>query len=67
MTFRRAGRTAPQLTNTGLGEEGIQVSQLIIGGRIIAGDAEKDPDVLAGHMRELHTRRERLRHRVSAD
>ncbi len=28
-------------------EEGIQVSQLIIGGAIVAGDKEKDPEVLA--------------------
>ena len=65
MTFRRASRTAPQLTNTGLGEEGIQLSQRIIGSS--PWDAESDPDMLAGHMRELHTRRERLRHRVSAE
>lgn len=43
------------------------MSQLIIGGRIIAGDAEKDPDVLAGHLWDLHTKRDRFRHQVSAD
>jgi len=37
------------------------------GGRIIAGDAEKDPDKLAGHLWDLHTRRDRFRHQVSAD
>lgn len=36
-------------------------------GRIIAGDAEKDPDVLAGHLWDLHTKRDRFRHQVSAD
>ena len=50
-----------------LGEEGIQVSQLIIGGQIIAGDAEKDPDVLAGLLWDLHTKRDTFRHQVSAD
>jgi len=29
------------------------VCQLINGGRIIAGDAEKDPGVLAGHVPNL--------------
>jgi len=63
-----AGQAAyAQLLNEVLGEEGIQVSQLIIGGRIIAGDAEKDPDKLAGHLWDLHTRRDRFRHQVSAD
>ena len=63
-----AGQAAyAQLLNEVLGEEGIQVSQLIIGGRIIAGDTEKDPAVLAGHLWDLHTRRDRFRHQVSAD
>ncbi len=63
-----AGQAAyAQLLNEVLGEEGIQVSQLVIGGRIIAGDAEKDPDVLAGHLWDLHTQRDRFRHQVSAD
>jgi NAD(P)-dependent dehydrogenase (short-subunit alcohol dehydrogenase family) len=63
-----AGQAAyAQLLNEVLGEEGIQVSQLIIGGRIIAGDPEKDPDVLAGHLWALHTGRNRFRHQVSAD
>ena len=62
-----AGQAAyAQLLNEVLGEEGIQVSQLIIGGRIIAGDAEKDPGVLAGHLWDLHTKRDRFRHQVSA-
>jgi len=63
-----AGQAAyAQLLNEVLGEEGIQMSQLIIGGRIIAGDTEKDPAVLAGHLWDLHTRRDRFRHQVSAD
>jgi len=63
-----AGQAAyAQLLNEVLGEEGIQVSQLVIGGRIIAGDAEKDPDVLAGHLWDLHTQRDRFRHQVRAD
>ena len=43
------------------------MSQLIIGGRIIAGDAEKDPDVLAALLWDLHVKRDRFRHQVSAD
>lgn len=63
-----AGQSAyARLLNEVLGEEGIQVSQLIIGGRIIAGDAQKDPDVLAGHLWDLHTKRDRFRYQVSAD
>ncbi len=37
------------------------------GGRIIPGDAEKDPGVLAGHLWDLHIKRDRFRHQVSAD
>jgi hypothetical protein len=33
-----------------------------IGGKIIAGDDEKDPDALAGHLWDLHSKRDRLRH-----
>ncbi|WP_338145264.1 SDR family NAD(P)-dependent oxidoreductase [Cryobacterium suzukii] len=63
-----AGQAAyAQLLNEALGEEGIQVSQLIIGGRIIAGDPEKDPSVLAEHLWNLHSRRDRFRHQISAD
>ncbi|WP_394249593.1 SDR family NAD(P)-dependent oxidoreductase [Arthrobacter pityocampae] len=50
-----------------LGEEGIHVSQLIIGGRIIEGDPEKDPNVLADLIWGLHARRDTFRHQVSAD
>lgn len=43
------------------------MSQLTIGGRIIAGDAEKDPVILAGHLWDLHTQRDHFRHQVSAN
>jgi hypothetical protein len=60
-----AGQAAyAQLLNEVLGEEGIQVSQLIIPGQIVAGDAEKDPDVLAGHLWDLHTKRDTFRYVV---
>ncbi|MCC3292183.1 MULTISPECIES: SDR family NAD(P)-dependent oxidoreductase [unclassified Arthrobacter] len=63
-----AGQAAyAQLLNEVLGEEGIHVSQLIIGGRIIEGDPEKDPDVLAGVLWDLHTRRDTFRHQISTD
>ncbi|TYC98866.1 SDR family NAD(P)-dependent oxidoreductase [Arthrobacter echini] len=63
-----AGQAAyVQLLNEVLGEEGIQVSQLIVGGRIIEGDAEKDPAVLAEILWKLHTDRDTFRHQVSAD
>lgn len=63
-----AGQAAyAQLLNEVLGEEGIQVSQLIIGGRIEAGDPEKDPAVLAEILWDLHTKRDRFRHQVSED
>src|SRR3954454_8010263 len=58
-----AGQAAyAQLLNEVLGEEGIQVSQLIIPGQIVAGEAEKDPDVLAGHLWDLHTKRDTFRY-----
>ncbi|WP_400158749.1 SDR family NAD(P)-dependent oxidoreductase [Arthrobacter sp. BPSS-3] len=63
-----AGQAAyAQLLNEVLGEEGIQVSQLIIGGRIIDGDPEKDPAVLAGHLWDLHAKRDRFRLQISSD
>ncbi|UIJ35959.1 SDR family NAD(P)-dependent oxidoreductase [Allobranchiibius sp. GilTou73] len=63
-----AGQAAyAQLLNEVLGEEGIQVSQLIIGGQIIAGDKEKSPEVLAQHLWELHAERKEFRRQVSAD
>jgi NAD(P)-dependent dehydrogenase (short-subunit alcohol dehydrogenase family) len=63
-----AGQAAyAELLHEVLGEEGIQVSQLIIGGRIIEGDDEKDPAVLADHLWNLHTRRDTFRQQISAD
>ncbi|MBO1753804.1 SDR family NAD(P)-dependent oxidoreductase [Allobranchiibius sp. CTAmp26] len=63
-----AGQAAyAQLLNEVLGEEGIQVSQLIIGGQIIAGDKEKSPEVLAQHLWELHSERKEFRRQISAD
>ncbi|WP_104201446.1 SDR family NAD(P)-dependent oxidoreductase [Cryobacterium sp. Y29] len=63
-----AGQAAyAQLLNEVLGEEGIQVSQLIIGGRIIAGHPEKDPAKLAEHLWNLHIQRDRFRLQISAD
>ncbi|MGB3772203.1 MAG: SDR family NAD(P)-dependent oxidoreductase [Rhodococcus sp. (in: high G+C Gram-positive bacteria)] len=63
-----AGQAAyAQLLNEALGEEGIQVSQLIIGGQIIAGDPEKDPAVLADHLWDLHTKRDKFRFQISSD
>jgi NAD(P)-dependent dehydrogenase (short-subunit alcohol dehydrogenase family) len=63
-----AGQAAyAQLLHEVLGEEGIHVSQLIIGGRIIEGDPEKDPNVLADLLWGLHARRDTFRHQVSAD
>ena len=62
-----AGQAAyAQLLHEVLGDEGIQVSQLIIPGKIVAGDAEKDPAVLAGHLWELHTKRDRFRYVVGS-
>ena len=58
-----AGQAAyAQLLHDVLGEEGIQVSQLIIPGAIMAGDAQKDPEILAGHLWDLHTKRDRFRY-----
>ena len=63
-----AGQAAyAELLHEVLGEEGIYVGQLIIGGRIIEGDDEKDPDVLADRIFELHRRRDTFREQVSAD
>jgi short-subunit dehydrogenase len=63
-----AGQAAyAELLHEVLGEEGIQVSQLIIGGRIIEGDDEKDPAVLAEHLWNLHTERDTFRRQISAD
>ncbi len=50
-----------QLLHEVLGEEGIQVSQLIIGGRIVEGDPKKGPEVLAARLWDLHTKRDTFR------
>ena len=63
-----AGQAAyAQLLHEVLGEEGIYVGQLIIGGRIIEGDEEKDPAVLADRIFALHTKRDAFRDQVSED
>jgi NAD(P)-dependent dehydrogenase (short-subunit alcohol dehydrogenase family) len=63
-----AGQAAyVELLHEVLAEEGIHVSQLIIGGRIIEGDAEKDPGVLAEHLWNLHAQRDTFRQQISAD
>ncbi|MDO9380981.1 MAG: SDR family NAD(P)-dependent oxidoreductase [Nocardioidaceae bacterium] len=63
-----AGQAAyAELLNEVLGEEGIQVSQLIIGGAIVEGDEDKDPAVLADHLWDLHTKRDRFRLQISED
>ena len=63
-----AGQAAyAQLLHEVLGEEGIHVSQLIIPGAIQAGDAQKDPAVLAEHLWDLHTKRDRFRFVVGED
>lgn len=61
-----AGQAAyAQLLNETLGQEGIQVSQLVIGGAIVPGDEEKDPEVLAGVLWDLHAGRGRFRVEVA--
>ncbi len=63
-----AGQAAyAELLHEVLGEEGIYVGQLIIGGRIVAGDDEKDPDVLADLLFRMHTERDSFRTQVSED
>ena len=60
-----AGQAAyAQLLHEVLGEEGIQVSQLIVPGAIIAGDPRKDPKILAEHLWDLHSKRDRFRYIV---
>jgi short-subunit dehydrogenase len=61
-----AGQAAyVELLHQVLGEEGIQVSQLVIGGAIVAGDKEKDPEVLAQTLWDLHDKRDRFRVEVA--
>jgi NADP-dependent 3-hydroxy acid dehydrogenase YdfG len=63
-----AGQAAyAQLLNEELAEEGIQVSQLIIGGAIDGKDPKKSPEALAEQLWSLHTERDRFRVQVSTD
>jgi NAD(P)-dependent dehydrogenase (short-subunit alcohol dehydrogenase family) len=54
-----------QLLHQVLGEDGIHVAQLVIGGAITAGDEEKDPDILAGRLWGLHAQRDTFRTEVA--
>ncbi|CCQ13988.1 Dehydrogenase [Rhodococcus sp. AW25M09] len=63
-----AGQAAyAQLLNEELADEGIQVSQLIIGGAIDGKDPKKSPEALAEQLWSLHTERDRFRVQVSTD
>ncbi|UZG60493.1 SDR family NAD(P)-dependent oxidoreductase [Rhodococcus opacus] len=63
-----AGQAAyAQLLNEELAAEGIQVSQLIIGGAIDESNPEKSSEALAQHLWDLHVNRDRFRLQVSAD
>ena len=61
-----AGETAyAQLLHEALSSEGIHVAQLVIGGGIVPGDADKDPARLADVLWDLHTSRDRFRVEVA--
>ncbi|AMY23016.1 SDR family NAD(P)-dependent oxidoreductase [Rhodococcoides fascians] len=63
-----AGQAAyAQLLNEELAAEGIQVSQLIIGGAIDGKDPKKSPEALAEQLWSLHTERDRFRVQVATD
>ncbi|CAH0258047.1 SDR family NAD(P)-dependent oxidoreductase [Rhodococcoides fascians] len=63
-----AGQAAyAQLLNEELAAEGIQVSQLIIGGAIDGTDPKKSPEALAEQLWSLHTERDRFRVQVATD
>ncbi|MCP9490864.1 MAG: SDR family NAD(P)-dependent oxidoreductase [Solirubrobacteraceae bacterium MAG38_C4-C5] len=63
-----AGQAAyAQLLHEVLGEEGIHVAQLIIGGAIEPGHPDKDPKQLAERLWELHSRRDRFRLEVATE
>ncbi|MBM7245613.1 SDR family NAD(P)-dependent oxidoreductase [Rhodococcus fascians] len=63
-----AGQAAyAQLLNEELAAEGIQVSQLIIGGAIDGTDPQKSPEALAEQLWSLHTERDRFRVQVATD
>lgn len=50
-----------------LGEEGIHVAQLVVGGSIEPGHAEKDPETLAETLWGMHSKRDRFRVEVATD
>ena len=61
-----AGQAAyAQLLHEVLGEEGIHVAQLVIGGSIEKGHPEKDPAKLADVLWDLHATRDRFRVEVA--
>lgn len=63
-----AGQAAyAQLLNEELAEEGIHVSQLIIGGAIDGSDSRKSPEALAEQLWNLHTGRDRFRVQIATD
>ncbi|OZE21095.1 dehydrogenase [Rhodococcus sp. 05-2254-6] len=63
-----AGQAAyAQLLNEELAGEGIQVSQLIIGGAIDGKDPKKSPEALAEQLWGLHTGRDKFRVQVATD
>jgi hypothetical protein len=63
-----AGQAAhAQLLHGVLGGEGLYVGQLVIGGAIVEGEKDKDPDVLAHRIFALHTERDRFCDQVSED
>lgn len=63
-----AGQAAyAELLHEVLGEEGIQVSQLIIGGAIDPDSDDKSPEALAEHLWRLHTDRDTFRFQVDED
>ncbi len=63
-----AGQAAyAELLHEVLGEEGIHVSQLIIGGAIEPDSDDKSPEALADLLWNLHTERDTFRTQVSTD
>jgi NADP-dependent 3-hydroxy acid dehydrogenase YdfG len=60
-----AGLTAyAQMLHEVLRDEGIHVAQLVIPGAMVDGDPVKGPDVMAGHLWDLHTGRRDFRFQV---
>lgn len=56
--FDEEGQSAyGQMLHDAVVDEGIHVGQLIIPREIAPGDATHDPDVLAGHLWDMHTHR----------